>query len=267
MKALKRKEMGPPEEGRLLALKILRVWKKITKWTNEIPPIYLLMCMVLFLAAFIAVMPNDIWRYLWTSITAERTIVTMVLVFSLVGLSLLWSVGQRIDVWIFTAFNMLGRRAPWLDLTMLGFSQIGNGIFSMAIALVLFFNVNHILAYELTLGTLSLWLVVALMKVLINRTRPYIKLKNSRIVGSQASGCSFPSGHTSQAFFLSTLLLHYFQGNFPLWFLLYSMAFGVGITRIYVGMHYPRDVIGGAILGTAWGLIGVILNTYIGNVG
>lgn len=264
---MKRREIDPPEKNWLSAYKIIDVWNTITKWINDIPPVYRLVSMAVSLAVFITVTPNDIWLYLWTSITAEGTIVSMVLVFSLVALSLLWSVGQRIDVWVFTAFNMLGHRAPSLDRVMLGFSQIGNGIFAMVIALVLFINVNHLLAYELALGTLSLWLVVDLIKVLVHRTRPYIKLENSRIVGSKASGCSFPSGHTSQAFFMATLLLHYFQGNASLWFLLYSMAFLVGITRIYVGMHYPRDVMGGSILGTAWGLIGVIVNSYIGNIG
>jgi len=101
------------------------------------------------------------------------------------------------------------------------------------------------------------------MKVLIHRTRPYIKLENIRIVGSRESGRSFPSGHTCQAFFLATLLLQYYHVNLYLWLLLYAIAGLVGITRIYVGMHYPRDVLGGAILGTTWGLLGVIVNSYM----
>ena len=45
--------------------------------------------------------------------------------------------------------------------------------------------------------------------------------------------------------------------------ILYFIALVVGITRIYVGMHYPRDVIAGSVLGTAWGLLGAIVNSYI----
>jgi membrane-associated phospholipid phosphatase len=45
--------------------------------------------------------------------------------------------------------------------------------------------------------------------------------------------------------------------------ILYSIALLVGLTRIYVGMHYPRDVIAGSVLGTAWGLLGAIVNSYI----
>ena len=187
----------------------------------------------------------------------------MVLIFSIVAVSLVWSTGQIIDVWVFMYFNMHGRRAPWVDWLMLGFTQIGNGVFAMVLALILFLKVNHILAYELAFGTLTLWLAVELLKIIIHRTRPYIKLEDIRIIGSRASGHSFPSGHTSQSFFLATLLLHYYQVNIFISILLYGIALMVGITRIYVGMHYPRDVLGGAILGTTWGLLGVIVNSYI----
>jgi membrane-associated phospholipid phosphatase len=39
----------------------------------------------------------------------------------------------------------------------------------------------------------------------------------------------------------------------------------VGITRMYVGAHYPRDVLAGAILGSAWGLLGVLVDGYVLN--
>ena len=41
--------------------------------------------------------------------------------------------------------------------------------------------------------------------------------------------------------------------------LLYAIALLVGVTRMYVGAHYPRDVLAGAILGSAWGLLGGIV--------
>jgi len=60
---------------------------------------------------------------------------------------------------------------------------------------------------------------------------------------------------------MATLLLHYFKVDLYVWFVLYAIALLVGFTRIYVGMHYPRDVLGGAMLGTACGLVGVIINS------
>jgi len=146
---------------------------------------------------------------------------------------------------------------------MLGITQLGNFIFAFVFALFLYISGNQLLAYELILGGLTLSLVVQLMKVLIHRTRPYIKLENIRIVGSRERGRSFPSGHTCQVFFMATLLLQYYHVQALVWFALYTLASLVGITRIYVGMHYPRDVLGGAILGITWGLLGVIVNSYL----
>jgi len=244
-------------------LEIHGVWKKIINGISHIRYIYWIMGITVFLVLFLILMPDYMRVHLWSILKAQRTLVYMVFIFSLVAVSLVWSTGQRIDVWVFMYFNMRGRRPPYVDWMMLGFTQIGNGIFAMVIAFILFLGVNHMLAYELVLGTLTLWLVVELIKVIIHRTRPYIKLEGIRIVGSRASGQSFPSGHTSQSFFMATLLLHYYQAGVFVWVVLYAIALLVGITRIYVGMHYPRDVLGGAILGTAWGLLGVIVNSYI----
>jgi len=36
----------------------------------------------------------------------------------------------------------------------------------------------------------------------------------------------------------------------------------IGFTRIYVGAHYPRDVIAGALLGTAWGVLAALVDPY-----
>ena len=62
---------------------------------------------------------------------------------------------------------------------------------------------------------------------------------------------------------MASLLVHFYHVNIYVWLVLYAIALLVGVTRIYVGMHYPRDVLAGAILGTAWGLVGIIINSYL----
>ena len=148
---------------------------------------------------------------------------------------------------------------------MLGFTQIGNGITSLVLAGILFFASERLLSYELVLGTLTLWLVVELVKFVVHRARPFIRLNQARIVGYRARGRSFPSGHTSQSFFIATLMVQHFHANILLAILIYTVALLVVITRMYVGAHYPRDVIAGAILGSAWGLVGVIFEGYVLN--
>jgi membrane-associated phospholipid phosphatase len=89
------------------------------------------------------------------------------------------------------------------------------------------------------------------IKYIVKRPRPYISLKNVHLKkGILADPYSFPSGHTSTAFSMATTLalryLKYPQVYVPayLWGLI------VGYGRIYFGMHYPSDVLGGAVLGS-----------------
>lgn len=226
------------------------------------PFIWLAVTAVAF-ALFVIVAPHAIWLKLWKIIVARKFYVTLLTVFTLLAVSLVWAVGQKIDVWVFTLFNSRGQRPQWLDWVMITFTQAGNGVFAYIVAGVVFLRIQHMLAYELMFGTLTLWLAVELMKILIRRARPYSALTGARVVGERAGGHSFPSGHTSQAFFMASLFAHYLQGGIAVAVILYGIAILVGVTRMYVGMHYPRDVIGGAILGTAWGLFGVIINSYI----
>lgn len=63
---------------------------------------------------------------------------------------------------------------------------------------------------------------------------------------SGATDPSFPSGHTAIAFMIATFL----SARYPKWSILfYFLACLIGITRIYLGLHYPSDVIVGAIIG------------------
>jgi len=119
--------------------------------------------------------------------------------------------------------------------------------------------------YEFILGSITLWLLVELLKALVRRSRPSFRVTQARIVGLRALGRSFPSGHTSQAFFTATLLVPYFHASLWMVLMLYGVALLVAITRMYVGAHYPRDVLAGAILGSAWGLLGAVVNGYVLN--
>jgi len=217
------------------------------------------------LVLFLLLLPSDVRLVFWNSLQSQATPVSLLLIFGLVAISLVWTTGQKLDSWVFLTFNLRGRRPVWLDQVMSGFTQIGSGFAALGIALVLFLTRNSSLAYELLLGTLTLLVVVSLVKWVVRRARPFISLTQARIVGYRPRGRSFPSGHTSQSFFIATLMIQHFHVSLGLATLLYSLAFMVGVTRMYVGAHYPRDVLAGAILGTAWGLVGVVVDNTILN--
>ena len=215
------------------------------------------------LAIFLIFLPAYLRIAFWYSLQSHPILASMLLIFSLLALSLIWSTGQKVDAWAFLFFNMWRPRPVWLDRIMVGFTQIGSIFATLLIVLVLILTSERLLADELILGTLTLWPVVELVKFAVHRSRPFIRLAQARVVGYRARGRSFPSGHTSQSFFIATLMIQHFHTGIWVAILLYTTALMVGITRMYVGAHYPRDVLAGAILGCAWGLLGVIIDAYV----
>ncbi|MGB8212692.1 MAG: phosphatase PAP2 family protein [Anaerolineales bacterium] len=246
-------DVVPGNPGRLILL--------IRKYRPVAWPIFLTASLVLFLAW----MPSQMREIIWHALVARGILSGMLLVFSLLAVSLVWSVGQRVDVWAFLVFNLRGTRPVWLDWMMLGFTQVGSAPAALTIGLILFFTGNRLVTYEFILGSITLWMVVELVKALVRRSRPIFRVTQARIVGLRAIGRSFPSGHTSQAFFTATLLAQYFHADAWVVVLMVALALLVGITRMYVGAHYPRDVLAGAILGSLWGLLGVLVNGYVLN--
>jgi membrane-associated phospholipid phosphatase len=222
----------------------------------------LLVSLVIGLVVFLVWLPGALRAALVTALLAQRTLMSLLLLFALIALSLVWSAGQRLDTWVFLLFNLRGRHPRWLDRIVWVATQVGNMLTAFFLA-GLFFILNYrSLSVEVIFGTLTLWLQVEIIKVLADRARPFLALQGTRIIGWKEHGRSFPSGHTAQTFFLMTLLSHYFQIDLVGTVALYAVALLVGFTRIYVGAHYPRDVIGGAVLGSVWGGLAVLVNLY-----
>ena len=103
------------------------------------------------------------------------------------------------------------------------------------------------------------------MKFTFNRQRPYEKYPNLIHPVSTEPDPSFPSGHTASAFSLATSL----SLTYPKWYVIAPSALwacGVGYSRINQGVHYPSDVLTGAVIGTGCAFLNIYINRWLNKV-
>lgn len=210
------------------------------------------------LGLFLALIPGPTLQTISRGLRQAPVALLLLALFSAITLSLLFATGQQADTWVLLLLNERGRRPRWLDIVMVILTQLGGGWPSLSLGAILYLSGGSNLGIRLILGTISLWLVVETVKTIVDRTRPYGTLEAVRLVGMKALGRSFPSGHTAQAFFVASLFIQYFSLSTWSALGLYTIAGLVGFTRIYIGVHYPRDVLAGAMLGMVWGLLSTL---------
>jgi membrane-associated phospholipid phosphatase len=146
-----------------------------------------------------------------------------------------------------------------LDFLMEYYTNVGNGLFAIGIALICFFLLDKKpLGVTIFYSFLSSGLMVQIVKHLKDSDRPQLVFGTSApqyfIKGIEfAHNNSFPSGHTATAFAMATVLVLLVEDKrLQLPFLL--LAFLVGFSRVYLGQHFLLDVLVGALIGIVCGI-------------
>lgn len=154
-------------------------------------------------------------------------------------------------------------RADWLSPVMLTITKLGSLGFIWilcSLALLCFKKTRWAGAAGILALVFSLMLNNVLLKHLFSRTRPYEVVEGLILMTKKATDFSFPSGHAGSSFAAATAIFLMLKGiaNRARWVPV-VFAFLMAFSRLYIGIHYPSDVICGALTGTLCGWAAFLL--------
>jgi undecaprenyl-diphosphatase len=162
------------------------------------------------------------------------------------------------DVLFFTSI-FKRREIPFITYCMRIFSASGDGYLYplMAAGLLLFtpdpamhFSIAALAAFALEQPAYHC------LKRKIRRNRPFETIHGIRNRVVPSDQFSFPSGHTAAACIIATLLAYFFPATAIPAFLWASL---VGLSRVYLGVHYPSDILAGAVIGLVCAMAGIYI--------
>jgi membrane-associated phospholipid phosphatase len=147
----------------------------------------------------------------------------------------------------------------YLDTFFQNYTLLGDGVFSIAVFLILLLAERTALAMQVITGYLFSGIISQVLKRTIQAPRPHAIISNAEypyfIDGITHTGMtSFPSGHTTSVFVLATLLaLNTRDKRISLIYLITAII--TGYSRIYLGQHFLADVVAGALIGVLSALV------------
>lgn len=130
-------------------------------------------------------------------------------------------------------------------------TRLGNhGFIWIIIASILFLRNQTRVVGLLSFSALIISLLInnLFIKRMVARIRPYDVIPELKLLIAKEKDLSFPSGHTGCAFAMATVLYFCFPQDYGIFFLLFAIL--MGLSRLYVGAHYPSDVLAGGIIGS-----------------
>lgn len=140
---------------------------------------------------------------------------------------------------------------PFLDKVMIDITTLGNVGIIWILLIIVFLTTEEykVLGHILVIAfMLNLIIVNIGLKNLVGRTRPYDLVPGFDLLISPLRDGSFPSGHSSYAASFATSVLLMADSK-ALKALSLSLAILIAISRLYLYVHFPSDVIGGIIIG------------------
>lgn len=147
-------------------------------------------------------------------------------------------------------------RYPAIDPVMTAITALNDSGLIAIIACLLMLcipktrRIGVVAAASLMLNTL---VVNVALKPLVGRLRPYDVIDGLRILVDRQSDFSFPSGHSAAGFAVAIVMLRLLPKRWGVSAVVLALL--IALSRLYVGVHYPTDVLAGIAIGAAAGLV------------
>lgn len=156
-------------------------------------------------------------------------------------------------------------RTPLLDHFFVFYTFLGNGgwvFITLGVLMLLWSRTRRAGVSTLTAMLLGLLVTNLTIKPLVARTRPWIAMNAFTALVTSSDLNSFPSGHTCAAFAFSVALSATLPQKWAKATAIAAAAL-MGFSRLYVGVHFPSDVLAGAVIGAICGVIGALISRKI----
>lgn len=160
----------------------------------------------------------------------------------------------------FLVFIQENLRFEWLNKVFIFITHFGDGglfwILLSALLLVMRKTRWVGLTSSVSIGLGALCTNVCL-KNLVQRTRPYVVNDQLNVLINFPHDYSFPSGHTCASFAVATVIFCLLPRKYGVPAIIFASL--IAISRLYVGVHYPTDILGGLIIGVSAAFIAIYL--------
>ncbi len=154
---------------------------------------------------------------------------------------------EKFNLSIFNAINSLAGRWGWLDGIFIFCAQwLGYLLILFLIILFLKGKNRRGIIVALISAIIARFVFVEAIRYFVYSPRPFLVLENIHQLVGHDMESSFPSGHAS-FFFALAMSVYFFNKKTGLAFLI--LAGLISIARIFVGIHWPLDILAGAVLG------------------
>jgi membrane-associated phospholipid phosphatase len=157
--------------------------------------------------------------------------------------------------------------SPFLDSLMLFITNLGSEQTYIALLIIVFLGIDAKIGRRLGIFLLLSFYLNQHLKILMNTPRPFVidpTVARSQAAIDSAGGGAFPSGHAQGSTTFWGLAAFYFRKRW-LWWLAAVVILLVSLSRLYLGVHWPIDTLGGIVIGVAVIGLTMLVDTFVTN--